>query len=501
MASADLREELNCSICLNIYTDPVNLGCGHNFCRVCIGNVLDTQEGSGVYSCPECRAEFQERPALQRNMKLCNIVELFLSTHPDQEVTGIICTYCIHSPVPAVKTCVMCEACLCKAHLNVHSKSPEHILTDPTTFLGNRKCPIHKELLKYHCSEDGVCICVSCCLVGEHRGHQVELMNEASDKKKETLRNVLEKLKSKREETEKRVQNLKERRREVRGKSASETQRVTALIRDIREQLEALEKRVLSEISRQEEQVSLQVSDLIHQLEIKKNELSRKIRHIEELSNTTDPLMVLQRQELDTAETGDNEVDGDKDNGDDYDERRIKHDKNMYSLDEIQIFLTLEADILSTMVGVQVIRELHVPQDSDIMLDTNTACSTVAVSDDMKMASCIDNKHYYYIVRKGHQAVIGNNDKSWCFNMEEKSWYSRMEEKKYSVMHDSKSIPLHIKSSCKLLGIFLDYEDGRLSFYQLSGSVEHLYTFTATFTEPLHAAFLVKEKSWVRISS
>uniref|UniRef100_A0A8C5PFF8 RING-type domain-containing protein n=1 Tax=Leptobrachium leishanense TaxID=445787 RepID=A0A8C5PFF8_9ANUR len=94
MASADLRDELTCSICLNIYTDPVTLPCGHSFCRTCIGHVLDTQKGSGAYTCPECRAESQERPALVNARKLRNIAENIRSTHPEQEEAGIPCTYC-----------------------------------------------------------------------------------------------------------------------------------------------------------------------------------------------------------------------------------------------------------------------------------------------------------------------------------------------------------------------------------------------------------------------
>ncbi|XP_063785126.1 E3 ubiquitin/ISG15 ligase TRIM25-like isoform X1 [Pseudophryne corroboree] len=293
MASADLRQELDCSICLSIYTDPVTLRCGHNFCRVCIDRVLDTQEGAGAYTCPECRAECQERPALQRNITLCNIVGSFLSTRPDQEETGIFCTYCIHSPVPAAKSCLLCEASLCDNHLRVHSKSAEHVLCDPTTALGNRKCSIHKKILEYYCTEDTACICVYCS-AGEHRGHHVEMLDEAFKKKKEKLRNVLQKLTIKREETEKRVQSLQERRREEQGKAAGVTETVTALFRDIRRQLEDLKKRVLSEICRQEQRVSLSVSDLIQQLEIKKDELSGKMRHIEELCNMSDPVTVLE---------------------------------------------------------------------------------------------------------------------------------------------------------------------------------------------------------------
>ncbi|XP_072001341.1 E3 ubiquitin/ISG15 ligase TRIM25-like [Engystomops pustulosus] len=301
MASADLREELLCSICLCVFKDPVMLRCGHNYCRVCIDRVLDTQDGSGGYSCPECRKRFQERPALMRNINLHNVAERFLVTQSDQEeITGICCTYCVDSPVPAVKTCLMCEASLCDKHLKVYSKSPEHVLSDPSTSLENRKCSVHKELLRYYCTEDSTCICVSCSLASEHRGHQLEILDEASEKKKKWLRNVQQKLITKREETEERVQSLEESRRKAQEKASGEAERVTALFIDIRRRLDDLEKRVLSDISRQEKEKSLSLSALIQKLEIQKDELSRKMRHIEELCNMTDPLTVL--QEPDTGD-------------------------------------------------------------------------------------------------------------------------------------------------------------------------------------------------------
>ncbi|XP_075425862.1 E3 ubiquitin/ISG15 ligase TRIM25-like [Ascaphus truei] len=307
MACADLREELNCPICLSIYTSPVMLSCGHNFCRDCIGEVLDSQEGSRVYTCPECRAEFPERPALQRIRKLCNIVERFLSTQPEQEEAVIFCSYCFDSRVAAVKTCLLCDASLCANHLKIHSKSLKHVLVEPTASLENRNCSIHNELLKYQCSEDKAYICGSCCLAGEHKGHQVELLNEASDKKKETLRNVLEKLITKRDETQKRVQMLQEHTRVVPVKAAGIKDKVTALFGDLIEEMKVREKRVLSEVIRQEEQVLLQVSGLIQQLEIEKDELSRKVLDIEKLCNITDPLTVLKGCESVSAECCDAE--------------------------------------------------------------------------------------------------------------------------------------------------------------------------------------------------
>ncbi|XP_018426659.1 PREDICTED: E3 ubiquitin/ISG15 ligase TRIM25-like [Nanorana parkeri] len=313
MASADLRQELDCSVCLSIYIYPVMLRCGHNFCRVCIDRVLDKQKGSGGYSCPECREEFQDRPALHRNILLRNIAETFRSTQPDKEDSGVLCTQCIHTSVPAVKSCLLCEASLCDKHLRVHSKAPEHVLCDPTTSLENRKCSVHKKILEYYCTEDSACICVSCRLDGEHQGHKVETLDEASGKKKKKLRTFFQKLNTEREKTEKRVRSLEERRRKVQGNAAGVTERVSDLFRDLRRRLEDLEKRVLREISRQEEQLSHQLSDLIQKLEIKKAELSRKMDHIEEMCNLTDPLTVL--QESDTGDLCDTE-EGDEEDRD-----------------------------------------------------------------------------------------------------------------------------------------------------------------------------------------
>ncbi|XP_075439950.1 E3 ubiquitin/ISG15 ligase TRIM25-like [Ascaphus truei] len=528
MASAGLREELTCPICLSTYTQPVMLRCGHNFCQGCIGSVWDSQGGSGLYTCPECRKRFRERPALQRNLKLCNIAERFLSTQPEQEEAVIFCTYC-DSSVPAAKTCLHCDASLCDIHLERHSKSEEHVLTVPTTSLKTRKCPVHKKLLECYCTEDAACICVSCWVFGEHRGHQVESLNEASEKKKEKLRHVLEKLTSVREETEKRAQSLQERRREAQEKAAGETARVTALIRDIRERLEVLEKRVLSEITRWEEQVSLRVSDLIQQLEIKKDELSRKMLHIEELCNTTDPLTVLQGRESDNADLCDAEEGGNEDR-----EREGNKVPAVGDLYEVLIPLTLQrlADIATDLKAKS---GFYVQGDSGILLDVNTAANNVSVSGDLKTASCSVRKQlrpdtperfvFYYqvlssrsfssgqhyweveisdsgrrgvgisypsIVRKGCQSCIGNNKKSWCFY----TW-----DNNHAVIHDTISTQIYPESPVQRLGIYLDYEAGRLSFYQLCDPIRHLHTITATFTEPVHAAFAVCGNGWVRIRS
>ncbi|XP_040290222.1 E3 ubiquitin/ISG15 ligase TRIM25-like [Bufo bufo] len=508
-ASTDLRAELDCSICLHTYTDPVMLRCGHNFCRVCINCVLDTQDKSGVYTCPECREEFQERPALMRCLALRNIMENFLFIQPKVTETGILCTYCVDSPVPAVKSCLHCEASLCEKHLRVHSKSSEHVLSDPSTSLENRKCSAHKKILEYYCTEDSACICVSCSLVGEHKGHQVEMLYEASEKKKNRLRNVLQKLTRKTEETEERVQRLAECRRKAQEKASGKAETVIALFIEIGRQLDNLEKRILSEISRQEKEESLSLSALIQKLEIKKDELSRRMRHIEELCNMTDPLNVL--QDPDRGDLCDPEEEG----GDE-DINRCLHDVDDLDVAVISDKLHTLGDIIT-----DIRRGIYVEGPRDILLDVNTAANNLLISDDLKTAiwkheyrhcpktaerfqnnqvmssrGFTSGRHYWdveisrsvmcrvgmcypSIDRWNRDSYIGENNKSWSLMR-----YSSQ----YLVMHDLKMIQLPDEISSDRVRICLDYEAGQLSFYELCDPIRHLHTFSATFTEPLHAA-------------
>uniref|UniRef100_A0A1B8Y205 Uncharacterized protein n=1 Tax=Xenopus tropicalis TaxID=8364 RepID=A0A1B8Y205_XENTR len=581
MAAADLRDELSCSICLSIYTDPVSLPCGHNCCRGCIGRTWDWQEGiEEDPSCPECRQRFKRKPELATAWKLRGMVERFCPTETEPGETGIFCTYCLLSPVPAAKSCLHCEASFCNKHLRGHCQSAEHVLTEPTDSFMGRKCSVHHKVLEYHCCEDSACICASCCLTGEHRGHRVELLSEASEKKKEKLR-----------------KRLQERRREVAEVAAGETERVTAVFRGIREELEALEKRLLSDISRQKEELSLTLTELIQQLEIKKDELSRKIRHIEELCNMADPLTVLQEQwkshgaafcgaegadnevreregtegadnegreredtegadnegreredtegadnegrEREDTEGADNEGREREDTEGADNEGREREDTEgadnegrerggikvpaVGDLDVGRISETLLTGLAGIVTGVKG-RMIPGQEATELVLDINTAGNEVSVSGDGKSASYSrtyqrrpqtperfqysqalssrsfpSGRHYWEveisesggwgvgvaypsIKRRGGQSYIGQNNKSWCLY----KWNNN-----YTVRHDRKDTQLPHAPSCRRIRISLDYEAGRLSFYELSEPIRHLHTFTAPFTEPLHAAFWV----------
>ncbi|XP_073480918.1 tripartite motif-containing protein 75-like [Aquarana catesbeiana] len=514
MAFSDARK---CSICLSIYNSPVTLRCGHSFCRHCIEGVLDTQRGSGVYCCPECREEFQELPELGRNTTLCNIVESFQSTEPEKKKRKILCTQCIHSPVPAVKYCLLCEASLCDDHLRIHSKSSQHVLSDLTT-PQNRKCSVHEQILEYYCTEDSTCLCGSCRLHGDHQEHQVEALEEASEKKKENLTNALQKLVKKREKMEESIKSLQKYKRKIQYGADGVTKKVTALFRDIRRQLDILERSILNKISRQVEKVSFPASDLIQDLEIKKDEVSRKIRHIEEICNMTDPLTFLQE-----SETGDL---CDTEDGDEKDKKKC--DKLLHGggdVIETEILPLLHTGLYDIVTGVN--KGTNIPEPAEITLDEDTAHNNVYLLDDGKTARRITrNLHrpatpkrfmdspkvlssqsfssgrHYWDVDVGGSSDWGigmcypSIDRTLWFRgvIQNNSWCLHRYSNQLSVnCGGNNSTTLAGNFSVTKVRINLDYEAGKISFYELGIPIRHLHTFTTTFTEPIHAALYLGE--------
>uniref|UniRef100_A0A803JFM4 B30.2/SPRY domain-containing protein n=1 Tax=Xenopus tropicalis TaxID=8364 RepID=A0A803JFM4_XENTR len=252
------------------------------------------------------------------------------------------------------------------------------------------------------------------------------------------------------------------------------------------------------------------VSHIIHKGETEREELAGLILDMEELCNLAGTLGSLLAQGSDGAalcgaEGADNE--GREADG------------------------IMAPGLADTVLGIR--RLIYGQEATDLVLDINTAHNRVSVSGDRKSASYSptelhypqsperfqdyaqalssrsfpSGRHYWEvegsesgdlgvgaaypsIERGGEQSWIGNNNKSWCLY--------RWRDNRYSVEHDSKLTDLPHVPSCRRIRIWLDYEAGRLSFYELSEPIRHLHTFTASFTEPLYAVFYV-HGAWVRI--
>uniref|UniRef100_A0A8C3T9T2 Uncharacterized protein n=1 Tax=Chelydra serpentina TaxID=8475 RepID=A0A8C3T9T2_CHESE len=79
-----LREDVTCSICLDILDDPVSIECGHNFCRGCLAAHWHRASARGS-QCPECRAPCS-RDRMTPDTRLRALVEKI--TEPLREEQG-----------------------------------------------------------------------------------------------------------------------------------------------------------------------------------------------------------------------------------------------------------------------------------------------------------------------------------------------------------------------------------------------------------------------------
>uniref|UniRef100_A0A667ZH36 Uncharacterized protein n=1 Tax=Myripristis murdjan TaxID=586833 RepID=A0A667ZH36_9TELE len=70
------EEQFLCSICLDVFTDPVSTPCGHNFCKTCITQHWDI---STQCQCPVCKEIFKQRPELRVNTFISEMAAQFSS--------------------------------------------------------------------------------------------------------------------------------------------------------------------------------------------------------------------------------------------------------------------------------------------------------------------------------------------------------------------------------------------------------------------------------------
>ncbi|XP_068118300.1 E3 ubiquitin-protein ligase TRIM11-like [Hyperolius riggenbachi] len=486
-------DEQGCSVCLKSDSSPFTLPCGHRFCSDCADHPMGLQGGLEIQGCPKCQEQKDQ------------------SGH---EQTGVFCDYCTHSPVAAVQCCLLCETSVCVDHLKVHSTSEEHVLVE-VDFL----CTVHKKLLISYCCNDATFLCEACSLSEEHREHHMKPLEEALEEKKAFGRKLLSQLTLKMEENEEKVHSLEERKRTMQEKIASVKEKVSALFLDIKRDLEELEKRLMVELFHQEEIIFVSVSEMLQQLERQKEKLSEKMRPIEELCNMTDPLSIIEgwksiREDFGKAENR---------------SQVNSQQKSIGDLDQGLISATLHTSLSQIVTDVK--KDFYVRQSPDIALNENTASNDIWVSGDSKTASASETcqnrpkmlerfqhnqvlsrrsfqsgQHYWEvetgetgnwrigmaypsITRKGYHSLIGHSCKSWglCryFNQ-------------YFVIHDRKVTPVPHKPACQQLGVYLDYEAGELTFYELGDPIRQLYTFSVTFSEPLYVVLGVYT-GWVRI--
>ncbi|XP_053147579.1 E3 ubiquitin-protein ligase TRIM7-like isoform X2 [Hemicordylus capensis] len=205
-----LQDEVTCPVCLEFFTEPVILACGHNFCQACI--VQCWRESPTVAACPQCR-ESAEPKDLRPNRQLANMVgiakELSVPEKPAKQEAGAWA----------------------------------------------RVCERHQEPLKLFCQEDEAPICVVCDRSKDHRAHTVVPLDEAAQEYQDQISSRLEILRKEREkilackaDTEKKSQGLLD-------ETKAEKQKTVAEFRQLHQFLEEQEERLLAQMKEVEQEI------------------------------------------------------------------------------------------------------------------------------------------------------------------------------------------------------------------------------------------------------
>ncbi|XP_029031503.1 E3 ubiquitin-protein ligase TRIM8a isoform X2 [Betta splendens] len=160
------EEELLCPICLNVFDEPVQLPCKHNFCRGCISEAW--AKDGGAVRCPECNRDYEPKPALEKNFKLANIVKRFNALNAEKAPAALHCVLCRRGPpLPVRKVCLRCKEPCCQTHVQTHLQqpcaAPGHLLVDAEE-LSAWTCPSHEEYRLLHCEEEQSALCAFCCI-------------------------------------------------------------------------------------------------------------------------------------------------------------------------------------------------------------------------------------------------------------------------------------------------------------------------------------------------
>ena len=218
-----VEEQLNCSICLDTYTDPKILQCFHVFCRQCLVPLgVQDQQGQLSLTCPTCR---QVTPI------------------PARGVAGLKSAFHINNLLEILEDSA-------RKFENAPVTPARATLTDPNPVNKASHCFVHEDKeLELYCETCGELTCLKCVTKsGKHHSHDYEELNVSFEKYKKEIMSSLEPM-------EKQVMTIK---------------KALALIEqcrgEISDQREAIENNVHVTFRRLKEVLTLRETELIGHL-------------------------------------------------------------------------------------------------------------------------------------------------------------------------------------------------------------------------------------------
>ncbi|KAM9365318.1 E3 ubiquitin-protein ligase TRIM21-like [Pholidichthys leucotaenia] len=499
-----------CSICLDVFTDPVSIPCGHNFCKNCITQHWDVGNSC---QCPMCKKKFNMRPELHINTFISETVSQFRresqqkssSSSSEQQAAKpgeVLCDVCTGTKLKALKSCLVCLFSYCETHLEPHltvNRLKKHLLIDPVENLEGRMCMKHDEPLKLFCKTEQTCICMLCSY-SDHKSHDVVPLREECEGKKAELgkteaemQQMIQKRRLKIEEIKESVKKSKD---AADGEKAEGVQVFTAL----KESVERCLNKLIKKIEDKQKRMEKQAEDSIKDLEQEICELMKRSSEVEQLLKSEDHLHLLQSfSSLKAAPPTK-----------DWTEVRVCPPS--YEGTVVRAVVQLEETIRKEMKKKLMEAELKRVQQYavDVTLDPDTASKWLILSEDGKQVKdgderkkLPDNPERFSLC----PCVLGNQSFSsgrfyfevqvkgktdWDLGVARESinrkgkitltpqngywtvWLRNGNE--YSACENS-PVCLHLQSGPEKVGVFVDYEEGLVSFYDVDAAAL-IYSFT-----------------------
>ena len=186
----NLREEVTCSVCMQLYTNPKQLPCLHVFCLQCLNNLARTSARGGKIKCPLCQREVAvpeigTLETLPNCFHMKNLLDILAIKECNR--AKVTCENCERKS-EETSYCFHCGKFWCNECVNAHNvfrENRDHRVLALKDFEGKDfedvlKRPVFcqkelhdRDVLKFYCKECDIPVCQTCVIV-DHNKHDVE---------------------------------------------------------------------------------------------------------------------------------------------------------------------------------------------------------------------------------------------------------------------------------------------------------------------------------------
>ena len=295
----NLREEVSCSVCSDLFTDPKQLSCLHSFCLKCVNQWYQTCGGGDAIKCPKCQT-LSRIPASGdlKDLPTSFYLNGFIDVLAIKECknTQLTCGNCDKKSSEAsycFQCCIFyCEECL-MFHSKMRDKTGHRALAvkefQDKDFEDVLKRPVfcsrqghQKEELKYYCKECETALCQTCVIL-DHGGHVLKLIEEEAETKRLEMKAVIETQRQNLEAKMNIVTHLDE-------DCAKMIQQGDIIKRDVQRFADNLIKTIQAKVQNVISAVEGRTRESIESLTAKRNEIQKQINVIESSLKEADKL-------------------------------------------------------------------------------------------------------------------------------------------------------------------------------------------------------------------